>query len=106
MNAAVTQLKESYPQDRQSKKRKNSQDRIFRSAVTVLAQKGYHNTRITDIARHAGVAYGLVYHYFGSKQKILEVILNEVGLRFNERLDRIASDEGTVREKLGRISDY
>ena len=67
---------------------------------------GYHNTRITDIARHAGVAYGLVYHYFGSKQNILEVILKEVGVRFNERLDRISREDIPVREKLGRISDY
>jgi AcrR family transcriptional regulator len=105
----VTQLSyNSYNKNtgRKSQKRKSSEDRIFRSAVSVLAKKGYHNTRITDIANHAGVAYGLVYHYFGSKQNILEVILNEFGLRFNERLDRIASEEGTVREKLCRISDY
>lgn len=90
----------------ETRKRKNSQDRIFRSAVSVLAQKGYHNTRITDIAQHAGVAYGLVYHYFGSKQNILDVILDEVALRFNERLDRIAGEAVSLNEKLGRISDY
>lgn len=88
------------------RKRRNSQDRIFRAAVTVLARRGYHHTRITDIATQAGVAYGLVYHYFGSKQNILEVILNEVGLRFNERLDRIFSEPLTVREKLGLVSDF
>ncbi|MBW7857427.1 MAG: TetR/AcrR family transcriptional regulator [Leptonema sp. (in: Bacteria)] len=90
----------------ETRKRKNSQDRIFRSAVSVLAKKGYHNTRITDIAQHAGVAYGLVYHYFGSKQNILDVILDEVALRFNERLDRIAGEVVSLNEKLGRISDY
>lgn len=88
------------------RKRRNSQDRIFRAAVTVLARRGYHDTRITDIATHAGVAYGLVYHYFGSKQNILDVILNEVGLRFNERLDRIFAEDLPVREKLGRVSDF
>lgn len=90
----------------ETRKRKNSQDRIFRSAVSVLAQKGYHNTRITDIAQHAGVAYGLVYHYFGSKQNILDVILDEVAVRFNERIDRIAKESVSLNEKLGRISDY
>lgn len=93
-------------QKKEAKKRKNSQERVFRAAIAILARQGYHNTRITDIAHHAGVAYGLVYHYFGSKANILDVILDEVGVRFNDRLDRISKEDLPVREKLGRISDY
>jgi len=102
----VTDIDITAPVSAAGKKRKNSQDRIFRSAVSVLARKGYHNTRITDIARHAGVAYGLVYHYFGSKQDILEVILDEVGIRFFERLERIAAIDEPVYEKLAKVADF
>jgi AcrR family transcriptional regulator len=47
------------------------------AAVRVFAQKGYHACRVSDIAEEAGVAYGLVYHYFGSKEAVLETIFRE-----------------------------
>lgn len=45
--------------------------RIREAAVTVFAQKGYHAARVSDIAREAGVAHGLVYHYFEGKEQLL-----------------------------------
>jgi AcrR family transcriptional regulator len=47
------------------------------AAVRVFAKKGYHACRVSDIAEEAGVAYGLVYHYFGSKEAVLETIFRE-----------------------------
>ena len=39
---------------------------ILRAAITVFARSGYHGSRVADVAKEAGVAYGLVYHYYGS----------------------------------------
>ncbi len=47
---------------------------ILAAAVTVLARKGYHGCRISDVAREAGVAYGLVYHYFRNKDALLQTV--------------------------------
>ena len=47
------------------------------AATKVFARKGYHATRIADIAREAGVAYGLVYHYFKNKEEILASIFED-----------------------------
>jgi len=47
---------------------------ILAAAVRVLARKGYHGCRISDVAREAGVAYGLVYHYFRNKDALLETV--------------------------------
>ena len=44
---------------------------ILRAAIEVFARKGYHGCRIADVAREAGVAYGLVYHYFKNKEELL-----------------------------------
>lgn len=71
-----------------------------------MARKGYHGTRISDIAAEADVAYGLVYHYFGSKEKVLENIVENVAGRFSDRIARIGQESGSLTEKLGRISDY
>jgi TetR/AcrR family fatty acid metabolism transcriptional regulator len=47
------------------------------AAVRAFAAKGYHACRVSDIAVEAGVAYGLVYHYFGSKEAVLETVFRE-----------------------------
>ena len=50
---------------------------ILQAAVRVFAAEGYEATRVGDIASEAGVAYGLVYHYFGSKEAVLEAVFRE-----------------------------
>ena len=45
---------------------------ILEAAVRVFARKGYHTCRVGDIAEEAGVAHGLLYHYFRSKDEVLE----------------------------------
>lgn len=44
---------------------------ILRAAVEVFSKKGFQGCRIADVAREAGVAYGLVYHYFKDKDELL-----------------------------------
>jgi TetR/AcrR family transcriptional regulator, fatty acid metabolism regulator protein len=51
--------------------------RILDAAVRAFARKGFHACRVGEIATEAGVAYGLVYHYFTSKDEILETIFRE-----------------------------
>ncbi|HEY6696352.1 MAG TPA: TetR/AcrR family transcriptional regulator, partial [Solirubrobacteraceae bacterium] len=50
---------------------------ILDAAVRVFARQGFHTCRVSDIADEAGVAYGLVYHYFGSKDAVLEAVFRE-----------------------------
>ena len=45
--------------------------------MRAFARKGYHACRVGEIAEEAGVAYGLVYHYFGSKEEVLETIFRD-----------------------------
>jgi len=52
-------------------------DELIAAAVRAFARNGYHGCRISDIAEEAGVSHGLVYHYFGSKEEILETIFRE-----------------------------
>jgi TetR/AcrR family transcriptional regulator, fatty acid metabolism regulator protein len=50
---------------------------ILDAAVRVFARQGYEPSRVGDVAKEAGVAYGLVYHYFGSKDAVLEAVFRE-----------------------------
>jgi TetR/AcrR family transcriptional regulator, fatty acid metabolism regulator protein len=64
---------------------------ILDAAVRAFARSGYEACRVGDIATEAGVAYGLVYHYFNSKEEILETIFRDT---WNLMLEAI----GTVEE--------
>ena len=50
---------------------------ILAAAIRVFARQGFHTCRVSDIADEAGVAYGLVYHYFSSKEEILNTLFLE-----------------------------
>jgi len=63
---------------------------ILDAAVRVFARSGYHGARVGDIATEAGVAHGLLYHYFSSKEEVLETIFRE---NFGELLVRFRAVE-------------
>jgi TetR/AcrR family transcriptional regulator, fatty acid metabolism regulator protein len=50
---------------------------ILDAAVRVFARKGYHTSRVGDIAEEAQIAHGLLYHYFGSKEEVLQTVFRE-----------------------------
>ncbi len=85
---------------------REKQRQILDAAVRVFARKGFHDARISDIAREAGVAYGLVYHYFSSKEEILDTLFLD---RWDVMLAAIAeadSIQSTPREKLYAIASF
>jgi TetR/AcrR family transcriptional regulator, fatty acid metabolism regulator protein len=79
---------------------------ILDAAVRVFARSGFHACRVSDIADEAGVAYGLVYHYFASKEEVLDTLFLE---RWNVMLDMIREVDAQpipVREKLREIVSF
>jgi TetR/AcrR family fatty acid metabolism transcriptional regulator len=73
---------------------------ILHAAVRVFAEKGYHGCRIADVARAAGVAYGLVYHYFRNKDELLESVFAEQWTILLNALRAIDAGAGTAAEKI------
>jgi AcrR family transcriptional regulator len=79
---------------------------ILDAAVRVFARQGFHACRVSDIADEAGVAYGLVYHYFQSKDEVLDTLFLE---RWNVMLDAIAETDAQAipaRDKLHAIASF
>jgi len=79
---------------------------ILDAAVVAFATRGFHACRVSDIADEANVAYGLVYHYFRSKDEVLDTLFLE---RWNVLLEVIAEIDGQplpAREKLHAIASF
>jgi TetR/AcrR family fatty acid metabolism transcriptional regulator len=77
---------------------------ILRAAVEVFARKGYHGCRIADVAREAGVAYGLVYHYFRNKEELLQLVFEAGWGGFLSRIRDAAETSLSLEQKIHRIA--
>jgi TetR/AcrR family transcriptional regulator, fatty acid metabolism regulator protein len=76
---------------------------ILRAAVEVFSKKGFHGCRIADVAREAGVAYGLVYHYFKNKDELLNSVFESGWKGFVARITEQVGSAKTFEERVRGI---
>jgi TetR/AcrR family fatty acid metabolism transcriptional regulator len=79
---------------------------ILDAAVRVFARQGFHTCRVSDIADEAGVAYGLVYHYFQSKDEVLDTLFLERWDVMLTAIREIDARDIPAREKLRGIAGF
>jgi AcrR family transcriptional regulator len=79
---------------------------ILDAAVRVFARQGFHGCRVSDIADEAGVAYGLVYHYFGSKDEVLDTLFLERWDILLEAIAGVDNRRGEPRDKLHAVAGF
>lgn len=73
------------------------------TAMRLFAEEGYDNVSVRAVARAAGVAPGLAYHYFDSKQNMFDAAIEEYSRRCAEGIIAILDDRGlSLDEKLDR----
>jgi TetR/AcrR family fatty acid metabolism transcriptional regulator len=81
----------------------DKRQQILEAAVRVFAAKGYEATRVGDIATEAGVAYGLVYHYFKSKEAVLEAVFHESWGRLLTAVGQAEQSGGSAPDRLSLV---
>ena len=79
---------------------------ILDAAIRVFARQGFHACRVSDIAREAGVAYGLVYHYFNSKDQVLNELFVERWSLLLAAIEEVDSRPILPREKLDAVAGF
>ena len=87
--------------DAQEEKRR----RLLVAAVRVFARKGYHASRVGDIAEEAGVAHGLLYHYFASKEDVLRAVFRETWRALIETIRSVEEAGDSPREQLRKVAE-
>jgi AcrR family transcriptional regulator len=79
---------------------------ILDAAVRVFARQGFHATRVSDIADEAGVAYGLVYHYFRSKDEVLNELFVERWSLLLAAIEEADQAGGPHRTRLAAVASF
>ncbi len=76
---------------------------IIEAAIRVFARNGYYNSRVSDIAREAGIASGTIYLYFRTKEEILVTLFREKMSAFVAHLRREIAGERDAVVKIRRL---
>ena len=77
---------------------------LLDAAVRVFAREGFHTSRVGDIAEEAGVAHGLLYHYFPSKDEVLATIFRENWRQLLERFHQVETSPEPALERLRGVA--
>jgi AcrR family transcriptional regulator len=90
--------------ERQQERRDATRKRLLETSRLLFARDGYAETSVKAIAREAGVAQGLLYHYFESKEQLIQAIFAETMAQVQESFAAgNYQTGGTAEERLERI---
>jgi TetR/AcrR family fatty acid metabolism transcriptional regulator len=76
---------------------------IIDAAIRVFARTGYYNSRVSDIAREAGIAAGTIYLYFKTKDEILVTLFREKMAQWVAHVRREIAGERDAVAKVRRL---
>lgn len=86
--------------------KKDKEYAILEAALRIMKQKGFHKARMSDIAREAGISYGLVYHYFTNKEDLFDAVLNRWWQGLFQLMGEIIEGAYDVHTKLRHVINY
>jgi len=84
-------------------KKEEKKRKIIEAAIKIFARNGYFNSRVSEIAKEAGVADGTIYIYFSSKEELLSAIFDEALQVFVEESRRMLEEIDDPIDKLKKI---
>jgi TetR/AcrR family transcriptional regulator, fatty acid metabolism regulator protein len=82
----------------------DKRQQLLGAAVRVFARKGFHASRVGDIAQEAGVAHGLLYHYFKSKDQVLEAVFHENWSILVARIESVEETDEPAADQIRHIA--
>ena len=82
----------------------DKRQQLLGAAVRVFARKGFHASRVGDIAEEAGVAHGLLYHYFKSKDQVLEAVFHENWSILVTRIELVEESDEPAADQIRHIA--
>jgi AcrR family transcriptional regulator len=85
--------------------RDNRREEILRAALRVFAERGLKNATVSDIARAAGMSHGLLYHYFASKDALVEALFEQKFAGMRAINDEAFDGHGPILPRMERACE-
>ena len=78
---------------------KDKRQAVLQATLALVAEQGFHNTPMAQIARRAGVSAGIIYHYFAGKDELIHALYAEIKEAFSRSLlNNLAFDAPPVAQ--------
>ena len=94
------------PLPQRTRRSARTRERILEAATETFARRGFHGSRVADIAEQAGIAYGLVYHHFKNKDDILAAIFAERWGQYVNYLYDVSAMQLSFAERIGKLVHF
>ena len=79
---------------------------MLRAATELICERGFSETRISDVAKRAGVSSALVIYYFGTRDRLLVDALRYSEESFYEAAEQMLADVTSVRERISLLIQW
>ena len=76
---------------------------VLKKALAIFSKKGYAATTLEDIAKEAEVTRGAIYHHFGGKAELYNILIREYSDRGSQIMEQALSEGGTLLDILRRV---
>jgi AcrR family transcriptional regulator len=78
---------------------------VIDAAVASILERGFYRASSNEITRRAGVTWGVIQHYFGTRESLMLAVLEDGARRFDEVVQHGVIDGDTVAERLAQLLD-
>lgn len=85
---------------RRERRRNAVRDRILEAARSLFEQRGYDETKVSDICEQADLAYGTFFNHFGGKRELLRSMAEEAVHKVQEDLEDLIKEQGSIEDLL------
>ena len=73
---------------------------ILETTLTLISERGFHNTPMSLIAKTSGVSAGIIYHYFSNKEDLINELYKEVKLDFLQATLADYAEDLSLKERF------
>jgi len=80
-----------------------TRERVIRAAIECIAESGYKNATVTQIAARSGVSWGGIQHQFGNKAAIIQAVLDHALDEFMVGVQRISTRDDRLETRVGAL---
>jgi AcrR family transcriptional regulator len=78
---------------------------VIAAAVTCILECGFYRASSNEIARRADVTWGVIQHYFGTREALMLAVLQDGSRRFEAIVEAAEIDGDTVQERVDQLID-
>ncbi len=89
--------------DRSKQKKKEKRQMILEAAVQEFSRKGYHNTRMEEIAQTAGIGKGTIYEYFDSKLQLFQAMMEDSLAAYFDTLEEGLQRPVSMEQRIAKL---